>query len=123
MATILMVDDDDNCRMLLGEALRHAGHVVVEAENGKIGLEIFNQHTIDLIITDIFMPVMDGIDLLAAVLSERPGSKVIAISGGGKAMNAGLILGMAQSFGAIEMISKPFHLVSVLRRIEAVLQR
>ncbi|MBF0192533.1 MAG: response regulator [Magnetococcales bacterium] len=123
MATIMVVDDDENCRLLLGAILRSSGHEVIEAENGKVGLEVYLQNSIDLIITDIFMPLMDGIDLLAAVLSRHPDRKMIAISGGYKAMNAQLILKMAQSFGAIDIISKPFQIVTVVEKVEMALQR
>ncbi|MEO5347782.1 MAG: response regulator [Magnetococcus sp. YQC-9] len=121
MANILVVDDDEIFRIYLVTVLQKAGYGVIEADDGQAALEIVASTRIDLIITDIFMPKMDGIDLLAAVLEEHPHARMIAISGGYKAMNSRLTLEMAQSFGAMDIITKPFHAETVLQKVKAAL--
>nr|CAX84067.1 similar to regulator protein PilR [uncultured bacterium] len=122
MAQILVVDDDEIFRFYLVTILKQAEHTVLEASDGRMGLDLFVSSPVDLIITDIFMPRMDGIDLLAALLCGWPCAKVIAISGGYKALNAFLSLEMAKSFGAIDIITKPFRADTVLQKIANALQ-
>lgn len=121
MAHILVVDDDESFRIYLVTLLRQAGHTVLEADNGQTGLELLSSSPVELIITDIFMPKMDGIDLLAALQTDRPQVKVIAISGGYKAMNSRLTLEMAKSFGAMDILTKPFQAGTVLEKVTKAL--
>jgi two-component system response regulator (stage 0 sporulation protein F) len=62
MATILVIDDQEPIRTLLRRALEWAGHKVLEASNGRLGLALYRASAADLIITDIVMPEMDGLD-------------------------------------------------------------
>ncbi|MBF0095987.1 MAG: response regulator [Magnetococcales bacterium] len=121
MSVILLVDDDEVVRTVLREILIRAGYQLLEASNGQEALKLLQNHAIDLTITDIFMPEMDGIDLLAAISRSRPGSKIIAMSGGYKAMDPKLTLRMAQSFGAVEILSKPLHAEQLLAAVSKVL--
>ncbi|MBF0459922.1 MAG: response regulator [Magnetococcales bacterium] len=121
MAHILVVDDDDLSRLYLVAILRNAGHTVQEAESGQKCLEQIDLNAVDLTITDIFMPVMDGFELLATLLKARPGSKVIAMSGGGLTMRKKLALHVAKKFGAIDLISKPFQSSGVLDTVTQAL--
>ncbi|MBF0190194.1 MAG: response regulator [Magnetococcales bacterium] len=122
MAHILVVDDDESFRLYLVTLLGQAGHTVLEADNGQSALEWCASAPVDLIITDIFMPKMDGIDLLAAVRADRPQVKVIAISGGYKAMSSRVTLEMATSFGAVDIINKPFQAGTVLQKVTRALE-
>ncbi|MBF0181872.1 MAG: response regulator [Magnetococcales bacterium] len=122
MANILVVDDDEVFRVYLGTVLRRAGHTVQEAENGQLALDLFTATPMDLVITDIFMPGMDGIDLLAALRNGPVQAKVIAISGGYKAMNPRLTLEMSKSFGAVEILTKPFDSATLLQKVDGVLR-
>ncbi|MBF0339721.1 MAG: response regulator [Magnetococcales bacterium] len=122
MATILVADDDESFRVYLVTILKQAGHTVLEAEDGQSAMERFAASPVDLIITDIFMPKMDGIDLLSALLMDRPQTRVIAISGGYKAMSSQLTLEMARSFGAMDIITKPFQAATVLQKVTQALE-
>ncbi|MEO5364095.1 MAG: response regulator [Magnetococcus sp. DMHC-8] len=122
MAHILVVDDDEVMRAFLAAILRHVGHAVLEADNGESGLATLAAAPVDLLITDIFMPEMDGLDLLTTVLRRHPGCKIIAISGGYKAMNPQLSLTMARGLGAVDVIAKPFQTATVVRTVARVLQ-
>ena len=81
MARILIVDDEELVRNTLRRILQREGHDVVEAENGERGLEIFRSQAIDLVLADLFMPVMDGLAMLNELRQEFPEAKLIAISG------------------------------------------
>ena len=81
MARILIVDDEELVRNTLRRILQREGHDVVEAENVERGLEIFRSPRIDLVLADLFMPVMDGLAMLNELRQEFPEANLIAISG------------------------------------------
>ena len=114
MATILIIDDDDLIRVLLRSALEEAGYEVAEAANGRQGLEMYRQRPTDLVITDILMPEMDGLEILLALTREFLQAKVIAITGAGEEKN---VLDVAKLFGARQTFQKP---VSMQRLLAAV---
>ncbi|MBF0162070.1 MAG: response regulator [Magnetococcales bacterium] len=122
MASILVVDDDACSRTYLVALLNRAGYRVQEACSGLEGLEQVARGAIDLIITDIFMPTMDGLELLAVLDKLHPTNKVIAMSGGGLAMDRKLALHAAHKFGAVALIRKPFNVREVIRTVATALQ-
>jgi two-component system response regulator (stage 0 sporulation protein F) len=71
MPRILVIDDERMVRILLREVLERAGHEVLEATDGAMGLEIFEGEPTDLIITDIRMPGMGGLEFISALRSHR----------------------------------------------------
>ena len=87
MATILIIDDEEIIRVLLRFALEAAGYEVTEAANGRQGLELYRNRPADLIITDIVMPEMNGLDMVLELTREFLHAKVIAISGAGGEKN------------------------------------
>jgi CheY-like chemotaxis protein len=113
---ILVVDDNDQMRELLRLILETAGHKIVEAENGKIALDLFETTPADLVITDIIMPEMEGIDLIMTIRTRYPGVRIIAISGGGK-IDPNLCLNMAGKLGADRILRKPFGKSDILSMI------
>ena len=115
MATILIIDDDDLIRVLLRSALEAAGYEVTEAANGRQGLELYRYRPTDLVITDIVMPEMNGLDMLLELTREFLHAKVIAISGAGGEKN---VLDVAKLLGARQTFQKPFsmpHLLGAVR--------
>ena len=82
MATILVIDDQKPIRALLRLVLEGAGHDVLEASNGRLGLELYQKRSVDLIITDIVMPEMNGLELMLELTRNFLNVKVIAMSGG-----------------------------------------
>ena len=81
VARILVVDDEKVVRLLLRAVLERRGHSVVEAENGDEGLRYYRAAPTDLVITDIQMPVMDGLQMIKELRHAFPTAKIIAISG------------------------------------------
>jgi len=81
--TILLVDDEEGIRRVLGISLADMGYAVITAENGEQALDIFARKKPPIVLTDIKMPGMDGIDLLRRLKSENPDVEVIVITGHG----------------------------------------
>jgi DNA-binding response OmpR family regulator len=121
MATILLIDDDENLRTMAALVLRHAGHTVVEACNGKVGLELFNNGMPDLVITDMVMPEKEGFEVLTEVRKRQPPVKVIAMSGGGLQKPADN-LRMAGHLGA-RVLMKPFSTTELVAAVDELVPR
>ena len=119
MATILIIDDEEIIRVLLRSALEEAGYEVAEAANGLQGLELYRQRSADLVITDIVMPEMNGLDILLALTREFLNAKVIAISGAGGEKN---VLDVAKLLGARQTFQKPFSMPDLLGAVRYELE-
>ena len=116
--TVLVVDDSSSMRALLGVALRSAGFAVVEARDGKEGLEKLLCTRVDLVVSDCIMPVMDGISFVRA-LKERPDlSHLPIIMLTTESQEAQIMEG--RSLGVQAWIIKPFkteQLIEAVRRV------
>jgi len=119
LATILLIDDDDQVRRLLQIALEDAGYHVLSAANGKEGLRLLHNQLVNVIVVDIFMPDMDGLELIQLLRKTRSANKIIAISGGLGERN---YLDTAKHFGANDTLSKPFSMQEFLLAVAAQLQ-
>jgi DNA-binding response OmpR family regulator len=120
MARILLLDDDDSFREMLRKTLAYFGHIVMEARNGKEGLELLGGVGADLLITDIVMPEKEGIGVLLELRRTKSTVKVIAMSGGGR-QSANAYLRMAAFLGATRVLAKPFSQAELLAAIGEVL--
>jgi len=122
MAVILVVDDSKEIRLMLDEFLKLKGHTVFLAENGERGQRIFMSHVqeIDLLVSDIYMPEMDGLEFIRMALAKRPDLKVIAMSAGDTKGNLAS-LGFAGDFGAQELLPKPFRMPDLLAAVNRLL--
>ncbi|MDB6130795.1 MAG: Response regulator, CheY-like receiver [Verrucomicrobiales bacterium] len=120
MSRILLIEDDDSFRTMLGKTLTYFGHTVIEARNGKEGLELFPQACADLVITDLLMPEKEGLEVLMELRKMRPSAKIIAMSGGGR-NSAADYLAIAKSMGAAKVLAKPFTNVVLIATINELL--
>jgi CheY-like chemotaxis protein len=120
MARILLIDDDDAVRAMLSFTLDHYGHIVTEARDGREGLELFARTEVDLVITDIVMPEMEGLALLMELRKKQPPVKIIAMSAGGR-QGAADYLQAAKLMGASRVLPKPFSNDALLAAIKELL--
>jgi DNA-binding NtrC family response regulator len=119
MATILIIDDDASVRAAIQQCLTKAGHTVVLAGHGREGMGVLRQATVDLVVTDLFMPEQEGLETITALRKQHPQLPIIAMSGGNLASEA--MLSVARELGAREVIEKPFGLDRLLAAVEKVL--
>ena len=84
MKKILVVDDDVQFAELMLKALRFFGHEAVHAGDAKQALKLYDSQTVSLVLTDLIMPDMEGVELIMALRRRNPGVKIIAMSGGGR---------------------------------------
>ena len=120
MAKILLIDDEENARVLTAQFLELACHQVVTAENGIQGHERALESAFDLVITDIIMPEKEGFETIKDLKRERPDLPILAISGGG-VIQSDELLEMAVSMGASAGLSKPFTGKALLAAVQKTL--
>ncbi len=116
-AAILVVDDDEVMRDLLRRVLERSGFEVMTATDGREGVERARGRAVDLTITDMMMPVMDGIELIQALVAEQPSIRIIAVSGVDDWDN---YFKTARALGAKAVLRKPVssaELVSTVKRV------
>ena len=119
MAMILVIDDEAPMRRLIGRILKTRGHVVEEAVDGRQGLELFRQRRPALVISDIVMPVGEGIETIRQIRQEAPDMPILAISGGS---NQTLYLRAANNLGASASLEKPFEPDDLVAAVENLLR-
>ena len=107
MAKILILDDNLDMLEMQAEHLRGQGHAVTLATNGAAAIAGIKAHGFDLLVTDIIMPGMDGIEVIMTLRMLQPPLKIIASSGGGR-INARDYLELATRFGVHGTLQKPF---------------
>ena len=106
VANICLIEDTQMIRETLKRILEKIGHNVKTACDGREGLELFESMKFDLVITDIIMPEVEGIEVLRTVKSKSPDTRVIVMSGGGRVGNMNF-LKLAESLGADAILYKP----------------
>lgn len=119
---VLVIDDDRQVRETLHDVLKNAGYDVEVAVDGNHGLRYRDQHPVDVLITDILMPNKEGIETIAEFRKSYPGTKIIAVSGGGRAGNMDF-LRMAQLLGADRTLEKPISADDLLNVVSDLVQR
>jgi two-component system, cell cycle response regulator CpdR len=128
VASILVVDDERDVAEAIQSILEHSGFTVVTADGAQGGLEAIAQQDFDVVVTDIIMPKVNGLELIRELRSRHPRTRVIAISGGGsfgplslkpEAISTHAFIAAAKEAGAEEVLTKPFDmddLLSAVRR-------
>ena len=109
MAKILITEDEDSLRMFVARALRLDGHETLEAADGAEGLELLAEGSVDLLLSDIRMPVMDGIELAHQAAARYPELKILLMTGYAEQRER------ADDLAAkiIDVVPKPFSLPDI----------
>ncbi len=118
MKRILVIEDEPRLLMLLKRILTDGGYSVAVAENGREGLEKFTEIKPELVITDILMPDVDGIDVIRKLKANSSDQKIIAMSGGSSHLSTSFTQKMAHAFGIEHFLAKPFSNHEVLALVE-----
>lgn len=117
MTKVLIIDDEEDIRIVLNEIFVRAGFDVAVASNGDDGLNLLREQGADLVITDIIMPGSDGVETAYDIRMEFPKTKIIVMSGGGNiapqeyepnAITTSAYLASAAAVGADLTLTKPF---------------
>lgn len=115
---IVLAEDDDSMRGFLERALERAGYEVLSFANGKDALERIEQEPFTLLLTDIVMPLMDGIELARRASEIDPLLKIMFITGfAAVTLNNGV-----ETPKDARVLSKPFHLKDLVREIDSLLE-
>ena len=121
---ILVIDDDPVIRSLLRRQLEQADYVVMDAPNGKVGLAMGRDQPPDIVVTDIYMPERDGIEVIREIRSSWSKTRIIAITGGSLQDPFGSIVKpAAHLLGADKILTKPFDQQTLLLAIKETLSR
>ncbi len=119
MSHILIIDDDEALRPMLGMALERNGHQVTLAENGEVGVKRYIASPPDLVITDIIMPEKEGVETILELRNQQPDVKIIAMSGGGP--RSDVYLKMCHQLGVCCTLTKPFSLERLIEAVDEAL--
>ena len=120
MSRILVIDDELPLRRVLRRILERAGHTVLDAPDGRKGLALWRREPTDVVVTDIFMPEKDGIEVILEMKNIATKPKIIAMSGGGQ---RGMLdwNSSALALGADRVLVKPFDQRTFLLTVQEVL--
>jgi DNA-binding response OmpR family regulator len=119
MARILVADDDEDIRMLVVMRLQHSGHDVAQAGDGASAVESCRNEAPDLVVLDLMMPGMNGLDACRTIRSDPALSKTPVILLTAKAQSSDVEAGLAA--GADDYITKPFSPRDLAERVDALL--
>ena len=117
MIRILLAEDDDSMREYLARALDKSGYSVTAVDRGTLALPLIESGTFDLLLTDIVMPEMDGIELAQRCAEISPHTKVMFITG-----FAAVSLRASREQPSARVLSKPFHLRDLVLEVERVFE-
>jgi CheY-like chemotaxis protein len=130
MQQVFVIDDDADVRDAIKRVLERAGYAVRTSADAVQALQELNRQPADVVVTDVIMPKVNGVEAIRSLLNDFPGIRIIAISGGGNfgidsykpnAITTTAYLAAAQRAGAHLVLTKPFESADLVRAIEQVL--
>jgi CheY-like chemotaxis protein len=113
---VLLIDDDESVRRFARLVLEGAGHEVAEASGGRDGAELYRRLGADVLVTDLFMPGRDGLEVILDLVPASPGLRIVAVNGGGYGGRVDL-LDVSRSLGAVEVLPKPYRPAELLAAV------
>ncbi|HEY0413875.1 MAG TPA: response regulator [Allosphingosinicella sp.] len=117
MIRILLAEDDESMRTYLGRALERSGYSVTAVDRGTLALPLIEAEPFDLLLTDIVMPEMDGIELAQKAAVAAPEMRVMFITG-----FAAVALKAGRDAPSAKVLSKPFHLRDLVAEVDRLFQ-
>ena len=117
MIRVLLAEDDDSMRTYLARALERSGYSVVAVDRGTAALPLIETEMFDLLLTDIVMPEMDGIELAQKAATIAPEMRVMFITG-----FAAVALKAGKAAPSAKVLSKPFHLRDLVAEVDRLFQ-
>jgi len=117
MISILLAEDDDSMRAFLARALERSGYRVVAVDRGTAALPMIEPSAFDLLLTDIVMPEMDGIELAQKAAELAPDMRIMFITG-----FAAVALKAGRAAPSAKILSKPFHLRDLVAEVDRLFQ-
>ncbi|MBP5856180.1 response regulator [Marivibrio halodurans] len=119
---VLVVDDEPDVLSLVARTLEGVGYDVTTAKDGYVAVRELRDRQFDVVVTDIVMPKMDGLELIVQLRKTKAGVPIVALSGGGVAKNMD-VLRYAETFGASAILEKPFSPAQLIETLDRVLSR
>lgn len=116
MARILLAEDDEQLRIFLARGLERAGHVVESVGDGAAALRLGCERQFDLLLADVVMPELDGIELARELADRQPGIRIMFITG-----FAAVVMRDEALANRPRVLPKPFHLRHLIDEVEALL--
>jgi DNA-binding NtrC family response regulator len=120
MNSVLIIEDDEFIQKMLKQTFERAGYEVATAANGRIGLKLYRTMPFNVVITDMIMPDMEGIETITQLCIDNPDIKIIAISGGGRNNPTNYLL-LAEKLGAARTFTKPVDRQELLKAVEELM--
>ncbi len=120
---VLIIDDDPLLREVAVELLTEAGHDCAIAEDGRLGIASLEARPVELVLLDMIMPNMDGVETLGQIKARWPELPVVVMSAGTRSMAMQSLLRLAASLGADEVMQKPLRRDVLLPLVERLLGR
>ena len=121
MAHILIIEDDASVRQMVRDMLDQEGHEVTEVADGEKGLAYYKEHLPDLVITDLFMPKVDGVEVIRELQADFPQAKIIAMTARAEKEDYDF-LRVTEALGARYTLKKPFSAGDLREAVETVLK-
>jgi len=122
---VLVAEDDDSLRNMLAILISDEGHKVDSVENGKLALDLLSENIYDLLLTDLYMPEMNGLLLSKNCREKFPDTKIILTSGGGRGIeikSGDTSIDCEHGLIQVDMVlKKPFNLDEMISALEALL--
>ncbi len=122
MARILLVDDEKDFRRIVSRMLTAGGHQVEEAADGRQAIEAYRARPSDLVLADLYLPDIDGVEVIIRLRHEFPDVRILAVSGGGH-LGKDDVLEIAANVGAQATLTKPLDQKTLLATVERLLQK
>jgi DNA-binding response OmpR family regulator len=120
MDSVLIIEDDEFVMNMLKQTFERAGYDVGTAADGRAGLNLFRSRSFDVVITDLIMPDMEGIETISTLRRDNPNVKIIAISGGGRNSPEDYLY-LAKKLGAARTFPKPVDRNELLAAVKELI--